>query len=111
MAFVDKQSDKLGKLGFIRRSNQSKYASSTVVVRKKDEEGNYTNLRKCGGYRPLNLDTNLDRYQLPLIETIFNEMKGAKIFTKLDLRSRYHQMPLRESDRSKTAFWGAQHIL
>ena len=111
LIFVGEQCEKLAKLGFIRRSDQSKYASATVVVRKKDEEGNYTDFRKCGDYRPLNLETTLDRYQLPLIETIFNEMKGAKIFSKLDLRSGYHQMPLRECDRAKTAFWGAHRML
>ena len=110
-AFVGEQCEKLQNLGFIRRSTQSKYASATVVVRKKDEDGNYTDLRKCGDYRPLNLETNLDRYQLPLIESIFNDMKGAKLFSKLDLRSGYHQMGILEADRSKTAFWGAQRIL
>ena len=109
--FVGEQCEKLEKLGFIRRSSQSKYASATVVVRKKDEDGNYTDFRKCGDYRPLNLETDLDRYQLPLIESIFNDMKGAKLFSKLDLRSGYHQMSVLEADRSKTAFWGAQRIL
>ena len=111
LKFVGEQCEKLEKLGFIRRSKQSHYASATVVVRKKDENGDYTDFRKCGDYRPINSETDLDRYQLPLIDTIFNEMKGAKIFSKLDLRSGYHQMGLRESDRSKTAFWGAQRIL
>ena len=82
-----------------------------MVVRKKNEDGNYTDFQKCGDYRPLNTETDLDRYQLPLIDTIFNDMKVAKIFSKLDLRSGYHQMALREADRSKTAFWGAQRIL
>ena len=111
LAYVEEQCKKLSKLGMIRISDQTKYASATVVVRKKDEKGNYTDFRKCGDYRPLNLETNLERYQLPLIESIFNDMKGAKIFTKLDLRSGYHQMPLRECDRAKTAFWGAKRIL
>ena len=102
--FVSEQCAKLHKLGFIRKSEQTKYASATVVVRKKDDMGNYTDFRKCGDYRPLNAETNLDRYQLPLIESIFNDMKGAKIFSKLDLRSGYHQMCLREEDRAKTAF-------
>ena len=109
--FVAAQCKKLEALGMIQRSTQSLYASATVVVRKKDSEGNYTDFRQCGDYRPLNLETNLDRYPLPGIEDIFNQMGGATIFSKLDLRSGYHQMPLREEDRCKTAFWGANRVL
>ena len=49
--FVEGQCSKWERLGFIKRSKQSKYASATVVVRKKDEEGNYTDFRQCGDYR------------------------------------------------------------
>ena len=80
------------------------FASATVVVRKKDEDGNYTDFWQCGDYRPLHQETTLDRYPLPRIEDIFNQMGGATIFSKLDLRSGYHQMPLRVEDRIKTAF-------
>ena len=109
--FVEAQCNKLKDLGFIRQSKQSQYASATVVVRKKDEEGNYTDFRQCGDYRPINMETTLDRYPLPGIEDIFNKMGGATIFSKLDLRSGYHQMPLREEDWCKTAFWGANRVL
>ena len=109
--FVQAQCQKLEALKFIQRSTQSAYASATVVVRKKDTEGNYTDFRQCGDYRPLNLETTLDRYPLPGIEDIFNQMGGAVIFSKLDLRSGYHQMPLRPEDRAKTAFWGANRVL
>ena len=88
--FVEAQCSKLEKLVFIKRSPQSQYASATVVVRKKDEEGNYTDFRQCGDYRPLNQETPLDRYPLPGIEDIFNQMGGGTIFSKLDLRSGYH---------------------
>ena len=108
--FVQAQCQKLEALGFIQRSTQPMYASATVVIRKKDAEGNYMDFRQCGDYRPLNLETTLDRYPLPGIEDIFNQIGGATIFSKLDLRSGYHQTPLREEDRSKTAFWGANRI-
>ena len=105
--FVEAQCVKLEALKFIQRSTQSQYASATVVVRKKDEDGNYTDFRQCGDYRQLNLETTLDRCPLPSIEDIFNQMGGATVFSKLDLRSGYHQMPIRPEDRCKTAFWGA----
>ena len=109
--FVGENCEKLERQGLIRESKQSKYASATVVVRKRDENGEYTDLRQCGDYRPLNLATDSDRYPLPLIEEIFHEMQGAKIFSKLDLRSGYHQIPLREEDKGKTAFWGRNRKL
>ena len=57
LAFVGEQCTKLEKMGFIRKSYQSHYASATVVVRKKDENGEYTDFPKCADYRPLNLET------------------------------------------------------
>ena len=80
------------------------YASALMVVQKKDAEGNSTDFRQCGDYRPLNLETTLDRYPLPGIEDIFNAMEGATIFSELDLKSGYHQMPVRKEDQAKTAF-------
>ena len=59
----------------------------------------------------MNQETTLDRYPLPGIEDIFNQMGGGTIFSKLDLRSGYHQMPLRVEDRVKTALVGANRIL
>ena len=80
-------------------------------MRKKDEAGNYTDFRQCGDCKPLSQDTTLDRYPLPGIEDIFNQMGGATFFSKLDLRSGYHQMPLRVEDHVETAFGGGNRIL
>ena len=95
----------------IRKSDSNHYASATVVVRKKDEEGNYTQYRQCGDHRPINNQTQHDRYHLPCMELIFLDMKDAHIFTKLDLRQGYHQIPIAEEDKCKIAFWGADRQL
>ena len=76
--FVESQCKKLEALGMIQWSTHSLYASATVVVRKKDAEGNYTDFRQCGDYRPLNLETNLDRYPLPGIEDNFQQVGLAE---------------------------------
>ena len=58
----------------------------------------------CVDYRPLNKDTIRDSYPLPLIDEIFDRISKAKIYTKLDLRSAYNQIRIREGDEYKTAF-------
>ena len=102
--FVWEPCEKLEELGFRKKCTQNNNASAMVVVRKKDEQGDYTHFRKCGDYRPLNAKTNLDRSKLPLIKFLFNDMKGAQIFSKLDSRSAYHEIALREADRAKQPF-------
>ena len=106
--FVEAQCKKVEGLGFIQRSTQSMFASAIVVDRKKDEAADF---RQCGDYRPLNQETTLDWYPLPGIEDIFNQMGGSTIFSKINLRSGYHQLPLRVEDRTETALCGANRIL
>ena len=84
------------KAGLIRPSS-SPAGAGFFFVAKKDGS-----LRPCIGYAPLNDITVKNRYPLPLISTAFELLKGAKIFTKLDLRNAYHLVRIREGDELKT---------
>jgi hypothetical protein len=66
------------------------------------EEGWITGM--CVDYRPLNDVILKNKYLLPYIEDLFDQMRGARVFSKIDLRSGYHQMKIRTSDIPKTAF-------
>ena len=84
--------------GFIRPSD-SPYGSPVLFVPKKDGS-----LRFCIDYRWLNKKTVRNRYPLPLLEELFDRLGNAKVFTKIDLRSGYWQMPVKPGDIPKTAF-------
>jgi hypothetical protein len=90
-------SDLISK-GFIRPSN-SNFGASILFVKKKDGTK-----RMCIDYRSLNEETVRDQYPLPLIDTLLDRVRGATVFSKLDLRSGYHQVRIDEPDIYKTAF-------
>jgi hypothetical protein len=84
--------------GFIRPS-QSPWGAPVLFVKKKD--GTF---RMCIDYRELNKLTVKNRYPLPRIDDLFDQLQGAKCFSKIDLRSGYHQLRVHEDDIPKTAF-------
>jgi hypothetical protein len=91
--------------GIVRPSSSRLYATEYAVVKKKDEDGQWTDGRMVFDLRPTNLKTKLDRYPLPTPEYLFNKLGQAKYFSTMDLRSGFHQIPIHEDDVEKTAFY------
>ncbi|GJT86527.1 putative reverse transcriptase domain-containing protein [Tanacetum coccineum] len=95
---MKEQLQELSDKGFIRPSS-SPWGAPVLFVKKKD--GSF---RMCIDYRELNKLTVKNRYPLPRIDDLFDQLQGSSIYSKIDLRSGYHQLRVREQDIPKTAF-------
>jgi hypothetical protein len=95
---LKKQLTELQEVGYIRPSS-SPWVAPVLFVQKKDGSQ-----RICVDYRSLNDVTIKNKYPLPRIEDLFDQMRGARVFSKIDLRSGYHQMKIRPSNIPKTTF-------
>jgi hypothetical protein len=93
---LKKQLTELQEAGYIRPSS-SPWGAPVLFVQKKDGSQ-----RMCVDYRSLNDVTVKNKYPLPRIEDLFDQMRGARVISKNDLRSGYHQMKIRPSDIPKT---------
>nr|GEV54940.1 putative reverse transcriptase domain-containing protein [Tanacetum cinerariifolium] len=92
------QLKELSNKGFIRPSS-SPWGASFLFVKKKD--GSF---RMCIDYQELNKLTVKNRYPLPRIDDLFDQLQGSSVYSKIDLRSGYHQLRVREEDIPKTSF-------
>ena len=95
---LKKQLDELLTSGFIQHS-KSPYGAPILFVKKKDGT-----MRMCVDYRALNNVTIKNSYPLPRVDELFDRLQGAKYFSKIDLRSGYHQIRIDPQDVPKTAF-------
>ncbi|KAK8700608.1 hypothetical protein V6N13_018999 [Hibiscus sabdariffa] len=95
---LKKQLEKLQSKGFVRPST-SPWGAPVLFVKKKDGS-----MRLCIDYRQLNRVTIKNKYPLPRIEDLFDQLKDASVFSKIDLRSGYYQMRVKDADVPKTAF-------
>ena len=89
LAELKKQLQEYLDKGFIR-PNVSPWGAPVLLVKKKDGTG-----RICIDYRELNKVTINNRYPLPRIDDLFDQLTGAKVFSKLDLQSGYHQLKVK----------------
>ena len=95
---LDEEIRKLEEQGLIEKST-SPWSSPLVLVQKKDKSW-----RLCVDYRRLNSKTIKDAYPIPRVADDLDSLAGSKWFTSLDLNMAYHQIPMCESDKEKTAF-------
>nr|GEW25849.1 putative reverse transcriptase domain-containing protein [Tanacetum cinerariifolium] len=98
MQELSNQLKDLQEKGFIRPSS-SPWGAPVLFVKKKDGL-----FHMCIDYRELNKLTIKNRYPLPRIDDLFDQLQGSRYFSKIDLRSRYHQLRVCEEDTPKTAF-------
>jgi hypothetical protein len=100
LAELKKQLEELLKKGFIWPT-KSKWGCPALFVKKKKED----TLRMCVVYRSLNVVTIKNKYPLPHIDVLFDQLAKDRVFSKIDLRSGYHQIKIRQQDIPRTTFY------
>ena len=81
------------------KPSTSPWGAPVLIAKKKGKT-----LRLCIDYRQLNKVTIKNRYPLPRIDDLFDPLRGVRVYSKIDLRTGYHQLRVRDTDMPKTAF-------
>ena len=102
---ADKHNAELLRCNLIGELSLAEFACNSVIVPKKDADGNWTGFRVCQDYRDINEGTVGDNYRLPLPEDLWDKVKGSTIFSKIDLRSGFFQLPMDPESAKLTGFW------
>jgi hypothetical protein len=95
---IERQCDDMLQQGIIRECT-SAYSSSVLLVKKADKSWRF-----CVDYHEINSKTVKDKFPIPVVNELLDELRGACFFTKLDLRSGYHQVCMHPDDIDKTTF-------
>jgi len=106
---VDERFKELHEASFIQPSS-SDFIVATVMPPNKDSVGLWTEKRMCGDYRPLNLVTPQDRYPMPILEELFDNIGNSNIFVIVDLKQGFNHIMLTTKDCKKTTFHGSNKL-
>ena len=101
--------EQLGVIEKVKASSLTQWTNPLHLVRKPNNRG----WRVCGDFRLLNSKTKRDNYPLPILRSFTHKIKGAKIFSKLDLQSAFHHLPIHPDDVDKTCVlspWGGAYV-
>jgi hypothetical protein len=102
---ADEHYGALEAVGIIEPAPHAKSACNTTFAQKRGADGKFTDIRVCVNYKPQNDLSHPQHTRFPLAEDLFQEIGDSRWFSKLDLKSGFHQIPVHPDSMDRTAFW------